>query len=89
MSAEKAKAAKDAKKSMAGSEDAGRRQSTGGGDKGSFGVPRRKSKDMSKESKMKQKKADEAALRKNKVITYIYTYKNSYTINLRSIILNM
>lgn len=80
MSAEKAKATKEAaeKKSMAATKQrrrssvyedkdkSGRKDSAGG--KGSFGTGRRKSKDMSKESKMKQKKADEAALRKNKVI---------------------
>ena len=48
-----------------------RRPSDGGG-KGSFGMGRRKSGEMSKESKMKQKKADETALRKNKVTYYVY-----------------
>ena len=46
-----------------------RRSSAGAEGKGSFGAAtRRKSAAMSKESKLKQKKADEAALRKNKVI---------------------
>ena len=92
MSAEKAKAAKETKKSMAQErrkssvvevKKTGRRQSTGEGGKGSFGTGRRKSGEASKESKMKQKKADETALRKNKVIYYIFVPKcskcNSHT----------
>ena len=88
MSAEKAKAAKDTKKSMAATErrrssvmevkdKKGRRKSTDAEGKGSFGTGRRKSGEMSKESKMKQKKAEETALRKNKVIYYIYVPKYS------------
>ena len=46
--------------------DGERRQSAGG--KGSLGgMGKKKSIEMSKESKLKQKKAEEAALRKNKV----------------------
>ena len=46
--------------------DGGRRQSEAG--KGSLGgMGKKKSVEMSKESKLKQKKAEEAALRKNKV----------------------
>ena len=65
MSAGKSQAAtKDARRGSV--HDAGRRQSTGA--KGSLGgMGKKKSADMSKESKLKQKKADEAALRKNKV----------------------
>ena len=62
--AETEKAVKDARR---GSE--GRRQSAGKGERGSMGgMGKKKSVEMSKESKLKQKKADEAALRKNKVI---------------------
>ena len=53
--------------------------------KGSFGAVRKKSAGMSKEGKMKQKKADEASLRKNKVIwrliyhQYIMNFNNIKT----------
>ena len=45
------------------------------GAKGSFGAVRKKSAGMSKEGKMKQKKADEAALRKNKVMWHLLDHK--------------
>ena len=66
MSVEKAKAQAAGKDARRGSTHE-RRQSAGGA-KGSLGgMGKKKSADMSKESKLKQKKADEAALRKNKV----------------------